>query len=140
MNLYYTCLEKTEGYRHIGNFEIDTDRYPNGVEDLKQVVNRIKAAGITPGAHFLHSHIGRGSQYITPVPDYRLNLVKTFSLAKDLGLTDSEVYVEQNPQGSTMADGCRVLKAGTELISYEGYTQKHPINSLDAEGESITPP
>ncbi len=126
MNIYYTCFEKTSGYRHIGNFEIDTKRYPNGVEDLKQVLNRIKATGITPGAHFLPSHIGRNSRYITPVPDYRLNLVSTFSLAKDLGLVDNVVYVEQNPQGCTMAEGCRVLKAGTELISYEGYTTEPP--------------
>lgn len=126
MNLYYTCFEKTVGYRHIGNFEIDTERYPNGMEDLEQILNRIKAAGIMPGAHFLPSHIGRSSQYITPVPDYRLNLVNTFSLAKNLGFADSVVYVEQNPQGSTMADGCRVLKAGTELISYEGYTTEPP--------------
>lgn len=93
---------------------------------MKQVVNRIKAAGITPGAHFLPSHIGRSSQYVTPVPDYRLNLVSHFSLARDLGIADSEVYVEQNPRGSTMADGCRVLKAGTELISYEAFTTEPP--------------
>lgn len=128
MNLYYTCFEKTVDYRHIGNFEIDKERYPNGIEDLKQVLNRIKASGITPGAHFLPSHIGRNSRYITPVPDYRLNLVNTFSLARDIGISDSTVCVEQNPRGSTMADGCRVLKAGTELISYEGYTTEPPYN------------
>ncbi len=150
MNIYYTSFEKTVGCRHIGNFEIDKGRYPNGVEELKQLLNRIKAAGITPGAHFLPSHIGRSSQYVTPVPDYRLNLVSNFSLARDLGIADSVVYVEQNPRGSTMADGCRVLKAGTELISYEGYTTEPPykftgcrrgidnttVNSL-AKGHSI---
>lgn len=126
MNVYYTCFEKTKGYRHIGNFEIDRTRYPQGEEDLKLMLNRIKDAGIVPGVHFLPTHIGRESKYVTPVPDYRLNLVKTFSLARDLGLTDSVVYVEQNPQGSTMADGCRILKVGTELISYEGYTTEPP--------------
>lgn len=33
MNIYYTSFEKTVGYRHIGNFEIDTNRYPNGIEE-----------------------------------------------------------------------------------------------------------
>ncbi|MGV8092685.1 MAG: hypothetical protein AB2L24_12585 [Mangrovibacterium sp.] len=57
------------------------------------------------------------SRYVTPAADHRLNLVKMFTLAKPLGKDDTEVYVEQNPEGSVMADGCRVLKIGTELVT-----------------------
>lgn len=126
MNIYYPSFEQTRGYRLIGNYEIDRTRYPNGKEDLTKMLDKIKAEGITPGVHFLHSHIGRDSKYITPVPDYRLNLTRTFNLSENLGRTDTTIYVEQNPEGSTMAEGTRVLKIGTELISYEGYTTTYP--------------
>lgn len=126
MNIYYPAIEGFGGYDRIGSYEIDRRLYPEGKKDLKEMLDKIKAEGITPGVHFLHSHIGRNSQYVTPVPDYRLNLVRTFNLSENLGRNDTMVYVEQNPEGSTMADGCRVLRMGTELISYEGFTTKPP--------------
>jgi len=126
MSIYYPAIEGFASYDLIGDYEIDRKLYPGGKEDLIRMLNKIKAAGITPGVHFLHSHIGRRSRYVTPVPDYRLNQLQTFNLSEDLGLADTEIGVEQNPAGCTMAEGCRVLKAGTELISYESYTTVRP--------------
>ena len=126
MNIYYPSFESGGGYNTIGSYEINKALYPNGKVDLVKMLDKIKAAGITPGVHFLHSHIGRNSQYVTPVPDYRLNIVRTFNLSKNLDMNDSTIYVEQNPEGSTMADGCRVLKVGTELISYKKFTTVPP--------------
>lgn len=126
MSIYYPSFEGSGGYGIIGNYEIDKMLYPKGKDDLKIMLDKIKAEGIIPGVHFLHSHIGRNSQYMTPIPDYRLNLVKTFNLSKNLGIDDTTVYVEQNPEGSVMAEGCRVLKVGTELISYKSFTTIPP--------------
>ena len=126
MNIYYPSFESGGGYNKIGSYEINKTLYPNGKADLVKMLGKIKAAGITPGVHFLHSHIGRNSRYVTPVPDYRLNIVRNFNLSENLGINDTTIYVEQNPEGSTMADGCRVLKVGTELISYENFTTVPP--------------
>ena len=126
MNIYYPAFEGFGGYNFIGDYQIDKQLFPNGKEDLRKMLDKIKAAGIIPGVHFLHSHIGRNSRYVTPVPDYRLNLLQTFNLSEDLGSTDTVVFVEQNPSGCTMAEGCRVLKVGTELISYKNYTTTWP--------------
>jgi len=126
MSIYYPAFEGFGGYNLIGDYEIDRKLFPNGKDDLRKMLDKIKAAGITPGVHFLHSHIGRNSKYVTPVVDHRLNLLRTFSLSDDLGLDDTVVSVEQNPAGCTMADGSRVLKVGTELVSYENYTTTRP--------------
>ncbi len=126
MSIYYPAFEGPYGYDGIGDYEIDRRRYPNGKEDLRNMLNKIKAAGITPGVHFLHTFIGLNSSYVTPVPDHRLNLKKTFTLSENLGSSDTEVFVEENPMGCTMADGTRILKVGTEFISYENYTTTHP--------------
>ncbi|MBT4817372.1 MAG: hypothetical protein HON70_16835, partial [Lentisphaerae bacterium] len=126
MNIYYPAFLESRGYRLIGNYDVYRKEYPNGKADLKAMLTKIKAAGITPGCHFLHSHIGRDSKYVTPIPDRRLNLLRNFTLAKSLGETDTTVHVQQNPIHSTMAGNRRVLKIGTELISYEGYTTTPP--------------
>ncbi len=127
MNIYYPAFLESRGYRLIGNYDIFRSEYPNGKSDLKAMLKKIKDAGITPGCHFLHSHIGRDSRYVTPVPDHRLNLLRIFTLKQPLSKTDTTIYVEQNPQNSTMAGNRRVLKIGTELISYRGYTTEPPF-------------
>jgi hypothetical protein len=127
--IYYTAFIDSRGYRKLGDYEWN-QMYPNGKTDLKDMLNKIKAEGIIPGFHFLHSHIGRNSKYVTPVPDHRLNLLKYFTLSKPLREGDTVIYVEQNPEGTTTADGCRVLKLGTELISYEGYTTIPPYKFI----------
>jgi hypothetical protein len=126
MCLYYPAFLESNGYRLIGNYDVYRREYPKGKADLKTMLAKVKQAGITPGCHFLHSHIGRDSRYVTPVPDRRLNLLRIFTLAKPLGLADSTIHVQQNPIHSTMAEGRRVLRIGTELISYEGYTTTPP--------------
>jgi hypothetical protein len=126
MSIYYPSFEGYGGYNFIGDYEIDRKLYPNGKEDLRKMLDKIKAAGITPGVHFLHSHIGRDSKYVTPIPDHRLNLTKMFTLSEDLGRDDTEIFVEQNPEGTVMVEGCRVLKVGTEYISYENFTTTRP--------------
>ncbi|NMC37522.1 MAG: hypothetical protein GYA41_04275 [Bacteroidales bacterium] len=126
MMIYYPAFLESNGYRLLGNYDMWRAEYPEGKEDLRKMLDKIKSAGITPGVHFLHSHIGRDSRYVTPVPDHRLNLLRIFTLARPLGKSDTIIYVEQNPANSTMANGRRVLKAGTELISYREYTTSRP--------------
>ena len=126
MLLYYSSVFKESGgYALCGNYDY-RDEYPNGKESLTEMLNQLKAAGITPGIHFLHPHIGIKSRYVTPVADHRLNLKRHLTLSKPLDKSDTTVYVEENPQGSPMYDRCRNLKFGGELISYEAYTTEPP--------------
>ena len=128
--LNYGSFIEADWFRKLGNYDWIKSEYPNEKEDLKKMLNKISGEGIVPGFHFLHTHIGRESRYISPIPDYRLNLLKRFNLSKSLSNTDTIIYVEQNPQGLTMADKCRVLKIGTELITYENYTTTYPYKFI----------
>jgi hypothetical protein len=124
--IYYPAFLEGRGYRNLGDYRIQKSKYPNGLDDLIAMLNKIKSAGMVPGLHFLHSHIGRDSKYITPIPDPRLNLLKIFTLADPLAKNDTTIYVAQNPANSAMADNRRVLKIGTELLSYKNYTTSRP--------------
>ena len=128
MLIYYSAMTKAPGgYAQLGDYDWNDD-YPNGVEDLKVVLAKIKAAGITPGFHTLQTHIGSKSRYVTPVADPRLNLTRRFTLARPVsaGGNPSEIEVLENPVDATMYNGTRVLKFGGELFSYEGYTAEPP--------------
>ncbi len=136
MCIYYPAFLENRRYLLIGNYDVFRKEYPNGKADLKAMLEKIKAAGITPGCHFLPSHIGRESRYVTPIPDHRLNLVRIFTLARPLRMTDTTIYVEQNPIHSPMDNGRRVLKIGTELISYAGFTTQSPYTFHGCERAS----
>lgn len=124
--IYYPAFIESVGYRKLGNYDWNRSVYPNGKDDLIKLLNKIKDEGMIPGFHFLHSHIGRDSKYITPEADHRLNLLKIFTLARPLSKNDTVIYVEQNPDNLTMAPRTKVLKIGPELISYENYTTTEP--------------
>ena len=128
MTLYYESLFTCTLYDTCGNYDEQDIRpsYPEGFESLRKMLQKIKAAGITPGLHFLHTHIGLKSRYVTPIADHRLNKKQIFTLAKPLGPDDTTVYVEQDPTGSVMSERCRILQFGGELIHYEGYCAQRP--------------
>ncbi len=127
MLLYYTCFFKEHGgYALCGNYEY-RDEYPNGAADVEKLLCHLRDNGIKAGLHFLQTHIGMESCYVTPEADFRLHLKTHFTLAKPLGTEDTdEVFVMENPENAEMADRARILKFGTELISYEGYTTQPP--------------
>ena len=128
MLIYYTSIFREEGcYAFNGNYDY-RDEYPNGAADLKAMLDCIKANGITPGIHFLQTHIGLKSRYVTPVADHRLHLTRHFTLARSLGMDDEIVYVAEDPDGAAMDPACRILKFGGELIAYEGYSDEYPYH------------
>lgn len=96
--------------------------YPNKMEDLQTVVRKIKNAGMIAGAHIWYNKALKEDLYVSPVPDYRLNLSHTFTLASSLDKKSTTVSVEENPEGCTLDDERRILKIGNELIEYTGYT------------------
>lgn len=126
MLVYYCSMfEECDVYGLCGNYDF-REQYPNGYDDVKSVVAKIRQAGISPGVHFLHTHIGKYSRYVTPVADHRLNLTRHLTLSKSIGKDDTVIYVEENPEGAVMHEKCRVLRFGGELIYYNSYSCEYP--------------
>ena len=116
-----------------GDYDLRRDHYPNGLSDLKAVLDKFHAAGLKVGLHTLHSHIGLKSRYVTPVADPRLNKTRRFTLAEPLpvGTNDiAEVRVYEPTADTTRFPACRVLQFGGELLSYEDYTETPPYKFL----------
>ncbi len=141
MLVYYTavCKEKN-GYSLNGNYDF-REEYPNGLADVKAVADKIKAAGITPGFHFLQTHIGLQSRYLTPCADHRVLHRQHLTLSRDIAETDTEIYVDQLPADPDLPETCRLLRVGKEIIHYTHCHDEYPYCYTGCtRGYNGTPP
>ncbi|MGA3129866.1 MAG: hypothetical protein ABSD59_03630 [Terracidiphilus sp.] len=122
MDVYYSAFASSAGH-----FPWRPE-YPRGMEDLKDVVARIKNAGILPGIHIHYNKAHKQDAYVTPKPDPRLNLSETFTLSGDIDAAATMIPVEENPRLCTLDDERRILKIQNELITYESYTAAPPYH------------
>jgi len=129
MLIYYDAICRIDSYSYstCGDYDFN-DKYPNGFDDLKLVTKKIKDAGMIPGLHFLHTHVGIRSRYVKGSADHRLNISEYFTLSRPLGLEDDKIYVEENPKNASTYDQKKVLKFGGELMFYEGYSTERPYH------------
>ena len=125
MQMHYLSFAQT-----VGHFEW-RPAYPNGMLDLKRVVGKISSASIIPGIHIHYNKCHKTDAYVTPKPDPRLNLSRTFTLAEPLNSTATTIIVEENPRLCTMDEHRRILKIQNELISYETFTKAPPYQFLN---------
>ena len=122
----FPSLIKDEGYyQYLPDYTL-----ANGwtEERLKSAFDRLHRNGISIGFHTLQTFIGLKSSYVTPEADPRLAIIRRFTLSRPLPANDEpcEIYVEENPVSAPMHENIRVLKFGTELFNYTGYTTSRP--------------
>jgi len=125
--VYYTAFSNAPGH-----YEWQPE-YPNGMDNLRTIVQKIEHAGMVPGIHIHYNKAGITDKYVTPVPDSRLHLRRLFTLASPLEKDNTTVFVEENPAGSMMEEGRRILKIGDELISYSSYSTTPPFKFTGCE-------
>jgi hypothetical protein len=95
--------------------------------DLKRVTDAIRQAGLKLGLHIHYSKAGKKDLYVTPVPDDRLHILRTFSLASTVSSESTVLPIREDPAGSTLDQGRRLLKLGKELIEYQEYNKEAPF-------------
>ena len=96
---------------------------PGGLNGLSRTLDRFRDQGFKVGLHFLAASIYPPDPYITPVPDRRLVLVATATLAADVDDKADVLPTVTAPAGFPAEDGGyegdgSVLRVGDELISY----------------------
>jgi len=139
----YIALAKRAGFRMIlfsytsvtqgaGHF-LFNQQFPNGIDDLKKVTDRIRSAGLAVGIHIHYSKADRTDSYVTPVPDGRLHKVRTFLLSAAVDEKADTLTVYENPAGCTRDKDRRILQIGKELIAYRDYTTQPPYQFTGCE-------
>ncbi len=114
-----------------GDFRPDPKTYPRGVEDFRATIDALHAAGLQAGLHTYACFIDKQSKYVTPVPDPRLAVARTFTLAEPLDPAATTVTVAEPTEGLNATTGFFVtnsatLRIGEELVTFTAATQKPP--------------
>ncbi len=115
-----------------GHYVPNKRNYPHGLAGLKRVSDKLHAAGLKFGIHLLSACISSNDAYLRPVPDRRLAVAGTFTLASDIDAGAREVPVDSSPAGMTTVDsygtrGCD-LWIDDEIVGYAGYTTAAPFS------------
>jgi len=128
MLIYHTAICAHSGdYSAIGSYALRKE-YAEGIKSAKAMIDEIKAAGFDVGLHVLHSFVGFGSSYVTPVADHRLNITRRFTLSRPIPAEGEvgEIFVEESPVNCPTNATCRLLKFGGELFTYESFNRSRP--------------
>lgn len=116
--------------KSLGTYQPRVDLYPHGIDGLKQVVDKIHAAGLRAGMHTLTGGIARDDPLVTPLPDSRLAKDGWFTLAADIQDGDDSIHLKEPPgdlEISWQYSGrSNVVQIGDELIQYAGLSQVSP--------------
>lgn len=122
--------------RSVGHYLFNKQRFPHGEAGLKQLVDRLHAAGILVGMHTFVSKVSKIDPYVTPVPDRRFWVDRKSTLAETVSSAQTEVRCT-----TSLKDWPGSPVAAQKL--WEGGVAKHREVILDDEiiqYESIGPP
>lgn len=121
MVIYYPDFAKA-----CGHFEWRPE-YPRGMADLKEICDRIHAAGLIPGIHIHYSKMAVTDPYINNgIPDRRGAVVSRYTLSRPITATSDTIFVEELPENVRMEDERRLLQLDDELIMFGDVVKEYP--------------
>ncbi len=120
------CISYTAFSSSAGSFPW-RESYPNGLEDLRAIVARVKAAGLSPGFHIHFNKAHKRDPYVTPVPDPRLYKDREIVLATDVDEAADFLPTAAPPKDWPTDDGQRDLQLGEEIIQYAKLSLQEPL-------------
>ncbi len=77
-----------------GDFVVNKEMYPGGLEDFKKLIRIYHENGIQVGLHSYTFFVGHNSRYLSPEPHPDLDHICELTLAKPIGEADTIVYVD----------------------------------------------
>lgn len=114
-----------------GDYEPNLAVYPNGLESVKAVIDKLHAAGISAGLHTYAFFIAKNSKWVSPVPDPRLAKAKVFTLSSALSPEATNLPVDESTKNISTITGFQVRNSVTvqiddELITFSDVKKEQP--------------
>ncbi|MEN2281647.1 hypothetical protein AAGF08_05860 [Algoriphagus sp. SE2] len=117
-----------------GQFELYKGEFPNGIEGLKECVDKAAEEGIYMGTHFLSNFINTNDKYVTPIPDERLAKVGSSIILEDIDAKASVITIESPDFFNQMKNNnLKTVMIGEELIRYGSVSEESPWQLLDCQ-------
>ncbi|MBX3176353.1 MAG: hypothetical protein KF886_03250 [Candidatus Hydrogenedentes bacterium] len=121
-----------------GDLRPNPDRYPNGLDGVKAVVDKMRAAGLSAGLHTYAFYFAKDARWVTPTPDPRLAVAEAFTLDADIDAMAGTIPVAESTAGVSTVTGFQVrnsvtLRIGDELIVFSGANVAAPFGFTQCE-------
>ena len=106
-----------------GDFHFNEAAYPNGISDFRKMSDAFRKHGFLTGLHTYAQFLSAQSKYVTPVPHKDLDVMRTFTLATDLGVDEQTFAVAESTEDVSEITGffvrnSKVLRIDDELIVF----------------------
>ncbi len=125
-----TCVHFNGWWRSLGHYQPRKGLFPHGLDGMKATVEKIHAAGLKAGMHTLTGCISAHDPWVTPVPDKRLAVDASFTLAAAVDdKVETLLTAEQPDEFDTVWAGGshgNVVRVGDELIQFTGLSREPP--------------
>ncbi len=110
-----------------GHFELNKQKFPNGIEGMKKCVEIAESKGVFVGAHTLSNFITTNDLYVTPIPDQRLAKVGCSVLTSDIDAVQTTIVVDSPTFFNQYRNNhLKTVQIGNELIRYEKVSEASP--------------
>ncbi len=115
-----------------GDFQLNQQAWPGGWGTWeKEVLPRLRKAGIASVFHTYAFFIDKRSKYVSPVPDPRLDAFRAFTLAAPMAAEATEITVNERTAEVSLITGFNeqnsvTLHIGDELVTFGGATKEPP--------------
>lgn len=119
------------GFFRFGDFALRPEKWPDGWQSFKRIVQRLHEAGIGSIFHSYAFFIDKQSKYVTPIPDKRLDAFRTFTLSAPISADATELLVNEPTKGLSTVTGffehnSLLLHVDDELITFSTVSQEAP--------------
>ena len=117
-----------------GNFKLNPAEFPNGIEGLKNCVDKAAKEGVKLGVHTLSNFTTTSDAYVTPVPDKRLAKVGSSAIIAEISANAKEIEIMSPDFFNQMKNNTlHGVMIGDELIRYEKTSDTAPWKLLNCE-------
>ena len=119
-------------YDSLGHYVPDKALFPNGLDDLVGMANRVRAAGMCPSIHCLTGCIAFNDAWVVPDAHPDLLDVHTYTLAEPMTEASTEVVVNEMPDPrqtctiTTYSSEGSALEIDGEIVIYSGIRRTKP--------------
>lgn len=115
----------------LGHYGVNQKKYPGGIEEMKAVADKIRAAGMNVSMHTLTACIDFRDSWVTPVAHSNLVATYTYTLAKPLTKDSTEIVVNEMPGPKhdvvmTYSSNGNAIEIDGELMTYTGIRREKP--------------
>ena len=115
-----------------GSYEVNPLCFPNGIDDMKKLVDRLHAMGKRVSTHTLSAVVQFGSRYVSPEWYDDLATDASYTLARPYRRGDTDLWVAEKPNESVHArilngtTNGNILRIGDDLLQYDDFTTEPP--------------